>query len=258
MPTVRRITRSVNVVNYSLPVERLHNPRELVDASGGDPLVRHLLPHVLADGPLLADAATVLFAYDYWDGTGIQLVGDPVRSAALLRAAGALPSDYVAVPEDGVDLLDALFTPDSPWRFRWTSTPPPPPAYDGRWLDAGEHDEVEALLASSFPDASARPGNRHAQRWAGIRDKSGTLIAAAADCTETDVGFMASVVSDVRLRRTGVGLAMTAWMTHALLDEFGIAALWQYSSNTTATALYDKLGFRDDHRYVAGVLAPAS
>jgi GNAT superfamily N-acetyltransferase len=236
-------------------VQRLTRPEDLVDAAGGDPIVRHLLPHVVPDGPLLALDGAVLFVYDYWDGTGGQVVGPAAASARLLGAAApTLPTSYVAVPDDAVPLLDVGFTADTPWRFRWTTTRPPRPTVAGSWLPPSADGEVEALLASSFPDASARPGNRHARRWAGIRDEAGVLIACAADCTETEVGFMASVASDVRVRRSGLGLAMTTWMTNALLDEHDIVALWQYSENAAATALYDKLGFHDDHRYVAGLL----
>lgn len=238
-------------------MQRLSRPTDLLSASGRDPLVEHLLPHVVPDGPLLAFDGAVLFVYDYWDGAGAQLVGRPAACASLLElAAGELPTTYIAVPEGSVPLLGGGFVPDDPWRFRWTDARPAAPTRAGQWLADSEHDEVEALLESSFPHASSRPGNRHAQRWAGIRDGSGALIATAADCTETEVGFMASVAADVRHRRSGLGLAMTAWMTHALLDEHATVALWQYSGNTAATALYDKLGFHDDHRYVAGVLTP--
>lgn len=238
----------------------LARPADLLVASNGDPLVTHLLPHVVPDSPLLSLDGAVLFVYDYWDGAGAQLVGRPDACANLLdRAAGQLPTTYVAVPEESVPLLGAAFAPDMPWRFRWTDTRPPAmgggDGPSGRWLAEDEHDDVEALLEGSFPDASSRPGNRHAQRWAGIRDQAGHLIATAADCTESAVGFMASVATDVSQRRSGLGLAMTTWMTHALLDEHPVAALWQYSGNTPATALYDKLGYRDEHRYISGTLA---
>jgi ribosomal protein S18 acetylase RimI-like enzyme len=228
----------------------------LTDAGGGDPLVAHLLPHVVPDAPILALDGSVLFAYDYWDGAAVQLVGTPDRCAALLSAAAPeLRGSYAAVPEGTLELVGLDFAPDVSWRFRWTDRRPaiPPPA-GGSWLRDADHAEVEELLDSSFPHASARPGNRHARRWAGLRSAEGRLVATAADATESDVGFMASVATHVDHRRTGLGLAMTVWMTHALLDEHPVAALWQYSDNTAATALYDKLGFHDDHRYVGGVL----
>ena len=245
-------------------MQTLLTPAELLAASGADPLVAHLLPHVVPDGPLLAMDGAVLFVYNYWDGAGAQLVGRPQPCAELLAAAaGLLPTAYVAVPADAVPILGGVFKPDVAWRFRWTDARPAVQGDDrlagrwlsGRWLAESEHAEVEALLGSSYPDASARPGNRHAQRWAGIRDDAGALVATAADCTETDVGFMASVATDVRQRRSGLGSAMTNWMTHALLDEHPTVALWQYAGNTAATALYDKLGFHNDHNYVAGVLS---
>lgn len=236
-------------------MQRLRAPADLVAASGGDPLVRHLVPHLSAGAPIMASEGAVLFAYDYWDGTGAQVVGEPVAAAKLaLSAAWELPTDYCAVPEGAVGLLGDAFSPDTPWCFRWTDQRPAAPHLPAGWLSDSEYQEVEALLTVSFSTASARPGSRHARRWAGIRDADGRLIAAAADCTESEVGFMASVVSDLRLRRTGVGVAMTSWMTHALLDDYGIAALWQYSDNIAATALYDKLGYRDEHRYVGGIL----
>ena len=227
---------------------------DLLPASGGDPLVAHLLPYVVTEAPMLALDGAVLFVYDYWDAAGVQLIGPPEPCAALLVAADSeLPSDYAAVPEESVALLGERFRAEETWRFRWTERRPDAPSLAGRWLDDSELGEVDALLESSFPDASSRPGNRHVKRWAGIRDEAGRLIATAADCSGRQIGFMASVASDISQRRGGLGLAMTTWMTHALLDEHSRVGLWQYSSNTVATALYDKLGYRDEHRYAAGI-----
>lgn len=236
-------------------MRRLSYFADLLPASGGDPLVAHLLPHVVTEGPLLTHEGAVLFVYDYWDDAGVQLIGPPQACATLLLAAESeLPTSYVAVPEASAPLLGAAFTAEETWRFRWTDRRPPAPTLAGSWLAESDYPELEALLEVSFPDASSRPGNRHVNRWAGIRDDNGALIATAADCSGREIGFMASVASDVRRRRAGLGLAMTTWMTHALLDEHTRVGLWQYSGNTPATALYDKLGFRDEHRYAAGVL----
>jgi GNAT superfamily N-acetyltransferase len=240
-------------------MRELSGPVELRDASGDDPLVVHLIPHVVQSAPLLSSGAAVLFFYDYWDGTGGQVVGPPEDSAALVVAAAEKFGSFahLALPEAAVPLLPPpLFTAGDRWRFRWTDLRPRTAAGDGAWLSPADDAEVNRFLDVAFPDASVRPRNRHARRWAGIRDASGQLVACTADSSESEVGFMSSVTTRPDARRTGLGLAMTRWLTHALLDEFSRVALWQYTDNAAATALYDRLGYRDEHAFVSGHIAP--
>lgn len=214
----------------------------------------HLLPHRIADLPSFALDGAVLLAYDYWDDIGWQLIGPAGAAAALLSATiDRLDGfEHISVPHGLADDLPLWrLKPQTGWRFRWSRERPAPPAVDAHWLAESEWAEVDELLDDSFPDASVRPGNRHARRWAGIRGADGRLVACAADCTESEIGFMASIGSRLSARRTGVGLSVTGWLTHRLLDDFGCAALWQYADNTTATALYDRLGFTEVHDYVA-------
>ena len=237
-------------------MRELSGVQELRDASGDDPLVVHLIPHVDASAPLLAAGDAVLFSYDYWDGTGWQVVGPADDAVDLVVAAakfGTVP--HVALPEAAVPLLPpGLFVAGDAWRFRWTDRHPETAGDEGAWLSPEMEAEVDRFLDVAFPDASVRPRNRHARRWAGIRNASGELVACAADSTESEVGFMASVTTHPDARRTGLALAMTRWVTHALLDEFSRVALWQYTANTAATALYNRLGYRDEHAFVGGHL----
>jgi ribosomal protein S18 acetylase RimI-like enzyme len=236
-------------------MRELRGVDELREASADDPLVVHLIPHVAASAPLLAAGRAVMFAYDYWDGVGWQLVGPPEDAAELLAAAtGKLgPTRFASLPEAAVPLLpEGSFTPGEAWRFRWTDSRPDIAGDNGAWLGPETETEVDRFLDLAFPDASVRPRNRHARRWAGIRNGEGQLVACAADSTESEVGFMASVTTHPDARRTGLALAMTRWLTHALLDEFSRVALWQYSTNTAATALYNRLGYRDEHQFLGG------
>lgn len=236
-------------------MQEITTSAELRAAGKDDPLLVHLLPHLTPGRPAYAMDGAVLLAYDYWDDLGWLVIGPASAGARLVGEAAGLLNDgkHLSVPEESVDQLPAgWWQPHTPWRFRWSDRRPPAPTVDAHWLAESEWPDVDELLDDSFAEASVRPGNRHARRWAGIRGADGRLVACAADCTESEIGFMASIGSRLTARRTGVGLAITTWLTHRLLDDYGVAALWQYSSNTVATALYDRLGFTDDHRYVDG------
>jgi hypothetical protein len=229
-------------------------------ARDDDPLLTHLLAYRIAGTPAYRLDGAVLFRYDYWSEVSAQVIGPASAGARLVAELAPVLTDVggVSVPADSVPLLPhGLFAPERDWRFRWTDRRPEAPGQPAGWLTDDDRRDVEELLRDGFVDASVWPGDRRARRWAGIRDDSGRLVACAADCTASEVGFMASVASRRSARGTGVGLAVTCWLTHALLDDYPRVGLWQYDDNVVATAVYDRLGYRDDHLMVAGALTPA-
>ncbi|RBQ19080.1 GNAT family N-acetyltransferase [Spongiactinospora rosea] len=144
-------------------------------------------------------------------------------------------------------------------RFAWmdTSTPPPPgppsppsppgppggPGGGAVWLPATAAGEVTALLAQASPDAYALPGLPGVRAWAGIRDGH-TLTAVAADAwSAPTAGLLAGVATALPARRRGLGERVCRFVTDHLIAAHGRACLMADGWNTTAIALYQRLGY---------------
>jgi ribosomal protein S18 acetylase RimI-like enzyme len=114
---------------------------------------------------------------------------------------------------------------------------------------------VRALLAASSPTASALPGDPAVRRWVGIRD-GGALVACAADTSAaTGVGHLSSIAVHPAARGRGLGTVVTAALTRQLFDDGNdIVSLGMYADNAYGRAMYDALGFADDHRFTSGPL----
>jgi hypothetical protein len=250
----------LSVPGASLPrVQTIGASEALLGAGGDDPLLAYLLAWRVVDSPAYRLGDAVLFCYDYWGDAGCLVMGPADACAQLLTqvADEVVHAGHVSVPEESLPLLlPGLFEPDEAWRFRWTDRRPAAPSRLAGWLGDSDHADIQELLDEGFADASMRPGDPRARRWAGIRADDGRLIACAADCSGSGVGFMASVTSRLSARGSGAGLAVTCWLTHALLDDYRRVGLFQYDDNAAATAVYDRLGFDSNDAYVAGRLLP--
>ena len=101
-----------------------------------------------------------------------------------------------------------------------------------------------------------QPGDEAARRWVGVRDDAGRLLACAADTSSaTGVGHLSSIAVVPEARGQGLGKAVTAALTRLLFEEGNdVVTLGMYADNPEARALYDALGFRDDHRFTSGPL----
>jgi ribosomal protein S18 acetylase RimI-like enzyme len=181
------------------------------------------------------------------------VLGDPEAAYALTRDLGL--DREVSVPrETGERLVAEGWAPREGWAFRATHVAPGLPVEGVAWLPPEDDDEVRALLAAGFPDASLPVGDARVRRWAGVR-RDGRLVAVAADATADDrLGFLASIASHPDARGTGAGAAVTAWATAALVEERGACGLWHMQDNSVASGLYARLGYSDEHRMA--VVAP--
>ena len=142
------------------------------------------------------------------------------------------------------------------WDFRWLPEPPPHQRGEERVEQLDDDVAVKELLATSSSRASAQPGDKAVLRWVGVRDGSGRLLACAADTSSaTGVGHLSSIAVVPEARSQGLGRAVTAALTRRLFEEGkDVVTLGMYADNPAGRALYDALGFRDEHRFTSGPL----
>jgi ribosomal protein S18 acetylase RimI-like enzyme len=240
----------------------LGSAAEVLVATGHDPFARSSLRRPMVRG-WSAEGATAWLGVDPDDRTPyLSTLGAPEAVAALL---GDLlrelpPRQRVTVPHGTPRHLPAwVGLEGTDWDFRWLDAPPS--VQPGEELVGPEPDEaaVQELLAASSPTASAQPGDAAVRRWVGVRDLSppdGRLIACAADTSgATGVGHLSSIAVHPDARGRGLGRAVTAALTRQLFEDGNdLVTLGMYASNSAGRALYDALGYADEHRFTSGPL----
>lgn len=244
--------------------------KELVELSGGDVFLRSELRSDVDIRGFVGNGAA---GWTGWRGPDrprwLTVVGDPeaaVRLAlrALEDAGTAARPAGVTLPRGSWDLLPSQVPvgPGTDWDWWWTERVPP--AMPGRdqvgWLPADDATagEIAALLTTSSPRSSSRPGDPDVVAWCGVRDRAGLLVAVAAHTAHGDgVPHLASIATHPDHRGRGLGAAVTSWVTGELLRSHPWVTLGMYADNTVARSMYRRLGFRDDRLFTSGRIAPA-
>jgi GNAT superfamily N-acetyltransferase len=166
------------------------------------------------------------------------------------------PKQRLTVPRGTPAHLPAWVSMEgTDWDLRWLGAPPPYQAGEDLVQPVGDDAEVERLLRESSPTASAMPGDPAVRRWVGIRE-NGALICCAADTSAaTGVGHLSSIAVHPAHRGRGLGSVVTAALVRLLFYEGSdIVTLGMYADNAYGRAMYDRLGFADDHRFTSGPL----
>ena len=239
-----------------MPVRLLGSAEEVLVETGADPFARSSLRRERVRGWAGA-GATAWLGIDPDDGTPyLSALGAPPRVAALLveLLAALPPGQRLTVPRGTPDHLPpGLRLRGTDWDLRWRDRPPPSQPGEERVVPVDDLAAVHELLAASSPTASALPGDPAVLRWVGVRDTSGALVACAADTSGAGVGHLSSVAVRPDARGQGLGRAVTAALTRRLLDDgYDLVTLGMYADNAGARALYDALGFADEHRFTSG------
>jgi GNAT superfamily N-acetyltransferase len=145
-------------------------------------------------------------------------------------------------PAEVADRLDVARLDE--WDFLWTDVAPAAQAEEERVvrLTEADHPALAALIEEAFPSTTSRPGDPRVVDWYGIRDGD-RLVACGADRSRGDIGFLAGLTVAPDRRGRGLGAALTAGMTRALLARYDQVALGVYTANVGAIRLYRRLGY---------------
>jgi ribosomal protein S18 acetylase RimI-like enzyme len=178
-------------------------------------------------------------------GSWVAATGEP-RAVLDLLLATDLHADAGWIhlprttPEQAAPLGPASIHDD--WDFLVTSAAPPSNGVVARELDPSADAAVDALLDVAFPDSMARPGDGRVRRWYGVHE-GGELVATAADRSRGGVGYIAGVAVHPDHRRRGLGTAVTAELTRALLAEFPAVTLGVMADAVETRRVYERLGY---------------
>ena len=237
----------------------LGSAAEVLVATGHDPFARSSLRRPALRGWLI-EGATAWLGVDPEEGIGyLSALGEPARVGDLVgRLLPELPPrQRITVPRGTPAHLPSwVGMAGTDWDFRWLSTAPDLQAGEEQIEPLAGDDEIKALLVEASPTASVQPGDAAVRRWVGVRDGRGDLVACAADTSAaTGVGHLSSIAVGPAARGQGLGRAVTAALTRTLLREGSdLVTLGMYATNSVARAVYDALGFADDHRFTSGPL----
>lgn len=240
-----------------MPLTPLGTAAEVLVATGHDPFARGVLRHPQVRG-WLVDSAVAWLAVDSEERVSyLSALGEPAAVGSLLAelVEELPPRQRLTLPRGTPVHLPAWLAIDgTDWDFRWLAGPPP--VQDGEdAVGPVPDDEVAALLAVSSPTASAQPGDPNVRRWVGIRDAGGLLACAADTSSATGVGHLSSIAVHPSARGRGLGRAVTAALTRQLFaDGCDLVTLGMYAANAAGRAMYDALGFADDHPFTSGPL----
>jgi GNAT superfamily N-acetyltransferase len=230
-------------------------------ATDHDPFARGSLRRPLVRG-WVGDGAVAWIGTDAEERTPyLSALGAPPDVASLL--AELLPElsarQRVTLPRGTPALLPAwvgLGPGSADWDFRWLPAPPPPQPGEDRVQRGVDDVAVKELLDLASPAASALPGDDAVLQWWGVTDDDGALLACAADTSAaTGVGHLSSIAVHPSARGQGLGKAVVAALSRRLFATgCDVVALGMYADNLAGRALYDALGFRDEHRFSSGPL----
>ncbi|MFF4880420.1 GNAT family N-acetyltransferase [Micromonospora sp. NPDC000668] len=223
----------------------------ILAAVGHHPFARHALGRGAPARGYRRDG-TVLWLVPPEHGPAGCAIGPPgpaIEVCVALVADGMLrPGQRLHLPRHDPALLAGRLavTRHDDWEFHWTDTPPPAQADEQRVVRLAEadHPALEALIDEAFPSTTARPGDAEVVDWYGIR-AGGRLVACGADRSRGDIGFLAGLTVAPDQRGRGLGAALTAGMTRALLARYDTVGLGVYTDNLGAARLYRRLGFTE-------------
>ncbi|WBB69701.1 GNAT family N-acetyltransferase [Micromonospora sp. WMMD812] len=221
----------------------------ILAATGHHPYARHMLRWDVEPRGYRRDGAVVWLLPEGQRPAAAALgaAGPALDVCGDLVAEGLLGSgQWLNLPGlDPADLAGRLQVAQrDEWYFLWTTVAPPRQPGEEQVVRLTEADQpaLAALIDEAFPSTTSRPGDPGVVGWYGIR-YGDRLVACGADRSRGDIGFLAGLTVAPQERGRGLGAALTAAMTRAMLARHDHAALGVYPVNVGAIRLYRRLGF---------------
>ncbi len=232
---------------------------EVLLATEHDAYARSTLHRPVARGWMTSGATAWLGVDAHEDASYLSAKGSPEAVAAMLAdmVEELPPTQRVTLPRGTAARLPAWVGLDgTDWDFRWLATAPPDQPGEERVAELDDPDAVVALLTAASPTASAMPGSPRVRGWVGVHGDAGELLACAADTSMSPaIGHLSSIAVSPAARGQGLGSAVTAALARRFFAAgCDLVTLGMYADNTAGRALYDRLGFADDHRFTSGAL----
>ncbi|WP_338747842.1 GNAT family N-acetyltransferase [Janibacter alittae] len=212
----------------------------------------------------------------YTHGTNLMLHGDDdsgqLVSPAVVAALEELVSsasfagwlahqrtkgvDAVSLPRTAAHIGGLLPQPQGLWEWMWTTTPPAAhPPHGTVELVEEDRGALQALLDAHNPGTDGQPFARPGQRWVGVRDVDGDLLAVG--CCEPErsgTPVLSGITVVPAARGRGLGRMVTADLTRVAIGTHGWCTLGMYSVNDTARRLYHSLGYETGAVWSSGAL----
>lgn len=248
-----------------MSLTRLRSRDDLLAVTGGGDAFARLDPapeltgwaHNRAVALMRASAGrpASLFAW----GPQVGALLDALHTAGIVSASGVAG---VSVPQGDAAEVQARFavTGGGDWEWMWTSRRVSPVAAPAPFVDLDDTRdarEIAAFAAVENPRFEGFPGTGLSERWLGVRDEAGALVACGAvQRTPAGTAHLAGVLVADGQRGRGLGRAISGALTDAVVAEEGVCTLGVYSDNTVARTLYESLGYATDKAWASRSITP--
>ena len=246
-------------------VRKLATHAALLEATGGDPFVRYDLPDPLEHPAWSLGDAVAVPRRTHTRRLGLLVVG-PAEDAGTLvgrLVAGDLLPELAGftVARHAFAAVAAHLPPGegNEWEWLYAASAPPVVAAESRLvpLSRNDVDDIRSLLELANPGTDARPFEFPDQQWVGARDEAGVLVTCGVrEPNLTGWPILSGITVHPAHRGTGLGLAVTAYLTRAAVRDTGACTLGLYSHNDVARRVYHGLGYGGDHLWTSRRLAP--
>jgi ribosomal protein S18 acetylase RimI-like enzyme len=240
-----------------MTLRQITSHADLLDATGDSAFIRYDIPSPLEGTGYALGDAVALPRRTHTRRLGMLVMGpfaDVGQLVGAMLSEGVVPSDLraVTVQRGALDAVAAHLSlaDGNEWEWLYAAQAPSEVPAESRLVTLADTDvaDILGLFDVANPHTDARPFDFPDQQWVGARDESGRLVACGV--REPNVAGW-PVLSGITVhpddRGTGLGLAVTAYLTREAVRERGACTLGMYSHNDVARRLYHGLGYGGDH-----------
>jgi ribosomal protein S18 acetylase RimI-like enzyme len=248
-----------------MTLQQITSHADLLAATDDSAFIRYDIPLPLEGTGYALDGAVALPRRTHTRRLGMLLMGTPDaigRLVGTMLTRDLLPTDLlrVAVQRGALDAVAAHLplADGNEWEWMYAAQAPPVVPAESRLVGLAQADlpEIRGLFDVANPRTDARPFAFPDQQWVGARDGSGRLVASGV--REPNVAgwpALSGITVHPDERGTGLGLAVTAYLTREAVRERGVCTLGMYSDNDAARRVYHGLGYGGDHLWSSRRLA---